>query len=602
MAEGRPGSFQPCLDRLLRKWEVGDELFVAPGGSVRRLPGRFLQVAGREPRIQAVQQRAVVYQCSAPSSLGVSRNLPPAQHEVRLPGDRQAGDTQCGHDPLENELKARGDIGQLRPRIEGQDHRVAQAAGRENDRAPAGETPQHANAVRAARLLDHVVGDTPIPADNDDGPDSLPASGEGAGSAGFNGLKHRPFPRQVLFRFGTALLDAVVRHRFSCMMVSAMVVYLDCAATTPLDPRVRVEMMRYLDEDFGNAGSRTHELGRRARTAVEHARDRVAAVVGSARGDVIFTSGATESNNLAILGLAAAADRRHIVSTAIEHHAVLEPLAELGRRGFDVTLIPPGEGGAVDPDAILAALRPDTLLVSMMHVNNETGVIQPVTEVADRIHGTQTYLHVDAAQSFAREMDALRHARVDLISVSAHKINGPKGVGALVMRRRDGRRPPLQPLMFGGGQERQLRPGTMPVPLIVGLGLAAELAVAEADARDVRCRALRQALLAGLAPLEPVVNGDPSRSVPYILNLSCPGLDAETAIDAWSHLVAISNGAACTSQHYTCSHVLSGMQLPAWRKDGALRFSWCAASPEPDWSALVAAVEPYRGVERAGVT
>jgi cysteine desulfurase len=382
-----------------------------------------------------------------------------------------------------------------------------------------------------------------------------------------------------------------------------MVVYLDCAATTPLDPRVRVEMLQYLDEDFGNAGSRTHELGRRARTAVEHARDRVAAVVGSARGDVIFTSGATESNNLAILGLAAAAgDRRHIVSTAIEHHAVLEPLAELGRRGFDVTLIPPGQGGAVDPAAILAALRPDTLLLSMMHVNNETGVIQPVTEVADRLHGTDTYLHVDAAQGFAREIHALRHSRVDLISVSGHKINGPKGIGALVTRRRDGRRPPLQPLMFGGGQERQLRPGTMPVPLAVGLGLAAELAVAEAEARDARCRAFRQALLAGLAPLEPVINGDPSRSVPYILNLSFPGLDAETAIDAWSHLVAISNGAACTSQSYTCSHVLSGMELPEWRKDGALRFSWCAASPEPDWSALVAAVEPYRGVERVGIT
>jgi len=282
---------------------------------------------------------------------------------------------------------------------------------------------------------------------------------------------------------------------------------------------------------------------------------------------------------------------------------VLEPLAELGRRGFDVTLISPDQGGAVDPDAILAALRPDTLLLSMMHVNNETGVIQPLTEVADRlrVRGADTYLHVDAAQSFAREIEALRHPRVDLISVSAHKINGPKGIGALVMRRRDGRRPPLQPLMFGGGQERQLRPGTMPVPLAVGLGLAAELAVAEADARHARCRAFRQTLLAGLAPLEPVINGDPSRSVPYILNVSFPGLDAETAIDAWSHLVAISNGAACTSQSYTCSHVLSGMQLPAWRKDGALRFSWCAASPEPDWSALVAAVEPYRGVERVGI-
>jgi len=156
--------------------------------------------------------------------------------------------------------------------------------------------------------------------------------------------------------------------------------------------------------------------------------------------------------------------------------------------------------------------------------------------------------------------------------------------------------------MFGGGQERQLRPGTMPVPLAVGLGVAAELAVAEADIRDARCRALRQALLAGLAPLEPAINGDLKRSVPYILNLSFPGLDAETAIDAWSDLVAISNGAACTAHSYTCSHVLSAMRLPKWRTDGALRFSWCGFSAEPDWRALVAAVEPYRRVERAGIT
>jgi cysteine desulfurase len=382
-----------------------------------------------------------------------------------------------------------------------------------------------------------------------------------------------------------------------------MPVYLDCAATTPLDPRVRSEMLQYLDEDFGNAGSRTHEWGRRARTAVEQARDRVAAVVASPRGDVIFTSGATESNNIAILGLAGAAgDRRHIVSTAIEHHAVLEPLAELRRRGFEVSLVPPGEGGAVDQEAVLSAVRSDTLLVSMMHVNNETGVIQPVAEVADRLQGTETYLHVDAAQSFARELAALRDARVDLISLSGHKIHGPKGVGALVVRRRNGQRPPLQPLTFGGGQERGLRSGTVPVPLVVGLGLAAELAAAEADVRTSRCRAFREALLEGLAPLEPVINGDPRRAVSYIVNLSFPGLDAETVIDAWASLVAISNGAACSSQSYTCSHVLGVMNLPRWRQDGAVRFSWCATTSQPDWGALVAAVAPYRDVDRIGST
>jgi cysteine desulfurase len=229
-----------------------------------------------------------------------------------------------------------------------------------------------------------------------------------------------------------------------------------------------------------------------------------------------------------------------------------------------------------------------------MHVNNETGVIQPVPAVADALDGTDVYLHVDAAQSFGRELAALRHPRIDLISASAHKINGPKGVGALVMRRRDRQRPPLQPLMFGGGQERGLRPGTMPVALVAGFGLAAELTVQEADARAARCLAFRESLLRGLIPLEPVVNGDVTRAVPYILNMSFPGLDAEAVIDAWSGMVAISKGAACTSQSVTCSHVLSAMGLPAWRMDGAIRFSWGADSPQPQWSALVAAVQPYR--------
>jgi cysteine desulfurase len=379
------------------------------------------------------------------------------------------------------------------------------------------------------------------------------------------------------------------------MIMLEMPIYLDHAATTPLDPRVRAEMLRYFDGDFGNAGSRTHDWGLRARTAIEQARDRVAAVTASSRGDVVFTSGATESNNLAILGLGGGAgSRTHIVTTMIEHHAVLEPVAELERRGFQVTRVPPDGNGAVDPDSILAAIRPETLLVSLMHVNNETGVIQPVPAVADALEGTNVYLHVDAAQSFGRELTALRHPRLDLISASGHKINGPKGVGALLMRRREGRRPPLTPLMFGGGQERGLRPGTMPVPLVAGFGLAAELAVSEADARAARCLAFRESLLRGVAPLEPVVNGDISLSVPHILNLSFPGLEAHAAIDAWHELVAISDGAACTSQSVTCSHVLSAMGLPAWRRDGAVRFSWGADSPEPDWSALVAAVQPSR--------
>lgn len=384
------------------------------------------------------------------------------------------------------------------------------------------------------------------------------------------------------------------------MIATDMTVYLDCAATTPLDPLVRDEMLRYFGDEFGNAGSRTHQWGQRARQAVERARDQVADVVGAARGEIVFTSGATESNNLALLGLAAEATRRHIVSTSIEHHAVLAPLEELRRRGFEITFVPPERSGAVDADAILAAVRPDTLLVTVMHANNETGVLQPIPQLAAGLQHSEAYFHVDAAQTFARELETLQHPRIDFISASAHKINGPKGVGALIARRRAGERAPLRPLMFGGGQEHGLRPGTIPVALVAGFGLAAKLAVGTAAVRAERCRAYRDALLAGLAPLSPAINGDLALAVPYIVNLSLPGIDSESAIDAWHDLVAISNGAACTSQRYTCSHVLSAMRIPMSQSDGAVRFSWCADTPQPDWAALVAAIAPYQATRPTG--
>jgi cysteine desulfurase len=365
-----------------------------------------------------------------------------------------------------------------------------------------------------------------------------------------------------------------------------MAVYMDCAATTPVLPQVRDEVLHYIDDDFGNAGSRTHEYGTRARAAVERARDRVAEVIGASRSDIVFTSGATESNNLAILGLAHSL-KKHVISTAIEHHAVLEPLAELERRGFEVERIMPGTDGAIDTSAVRKAIRPDTLLVSIMHVNNETGIIQPIEEIAAILSGKDVLFHVDAAQSYGREMAALRNPRIDLMSISGHKIHAPKGIGALVVRRRGGVRPPLEPLMFGGGQERGLRPGTLPVSLIAGFGKASELALAECDTRARQCRQFRAQLLEGLAPLQPVINGNPDRSIPHIVNLSIPGIDAETAIEAWQDLVAISHGAACTSQTYTCSHVLRAMDLPTWRQDGALRFSWSHFTLLPDLKAMV---------------
>ena len=371
-------------------------------------------------------------------------------------------------------------------------------------------------------------------------------------------------------------------------------IYLDCAATTPIDPRVRDEVLRYLDEDFGNAGSRTHDYGSRARSAVERARQQVASVVRASRSEVVFTGGATESNNIAILGLASHGEstgRRHILSSAIEHHAVLAPLEELARRGFEIEYLKPDTGGAIDPHAVQQALRPDTLLVSIMHVNNETGVIQPIEEVAAGLAESDAFLHVDAAQSYGREITPLLNPRIDFISLSGHKIHAPKGIGALVARRRGSERPPLQPVMFGGGQERGWRPGTQPVHLIAGLGSAAQLALEEHETRAAHCRDFRRRLLDGLAPLGPVVNGDSRRAVPHIVNLAIPGIDSEAALDAWHDLVAISNGAACTSQSYTCSHVLSAMDLPQWRQDGALRLSWCHFTPMPDVGSMIDAIE-----------
>jgi len=373
-----------------------------------------------------------------------------------------------------------------------------------------------------------------------------------------------------------------------------MAVYLDCAATAPVDPRVQREVMTYLGVEFGNAGSRHHGFGTRARSAVEKARVQVASVVGATRGEIVFTSGATESNNLALLGLAefgAKTGRTHLVSTRIEHKSVLEPLRALSGRGFEVTLVAPEPGGWVHPGAVLEALRENTLLVSVMQVNNETGVIQPIREIARLLENHPAYLHVDAAQGFGKEIAPLRNRRIDLISISGHKVYAPKGIGSLVTRRRNGQRPPLTPLMHGGGQELGLRPGTLPVPLIAGLGKASELALKEHQERNAACQGFKEILLRELQPLNPVFNGDLDRSVPQIVNLTFPGIGSEEAIEAVSQVAAISNGSACTSTSESCSHVLSAQRLGEARMEGALRLSWCHLSSQPDWSAFTRAIQ-----------
>lgn len=373
--------------------------------------------------------------------------------------------------------------------------------------------------------------------------------------------------------------------------------YLDCNATTPLEPEVRDVLLHYLTEEFGNEGSRTHEYGARAKQAVQKARDQIAAVVNAKRDEVIFTSGATESNNLAIFGLRLAGlqqNKRHIITTAIEHKAVLEPCAALEAEGFEVTYLPVAAAGAVDPESVLKALRPDTLLVSVMQVNNETGVRQPLQAIAQALKEHPAYLHTDAAQGFGKDLGTLRNPRIDLISVSGHKVYAPKGVGALIMRRRGYERPPLSPLVYGGGQERGLRPGTVPVALVAALGAAAETAVRDYDKRQLACGRFKEQLLHAVEPLSPRLTGDQELTMPHVVNLAFPGLDSEALIVALKDLIAISNGSACTSSSYTPSHVLKAMGMSDDEANACVRISWCHMTPDVDWEAVVERVAAMR--------
>lgn len=368
---------------------------------------------------------------------------------------------------------------------------------------------------------------------------------------------------------------------------SANPVYLDCAATTPMEPAVLNEMVRVWTEVPGNSGSRTHEYGSNAKKVVQTAREQVASVVQCDPTDVFFTSGATESNNIAILGLNSigqSINRRHIVSTAIEHKAVLEPLQKLKEQGFDVTLVQPESSGLLSAEAIMEAVRPDTILVSVMHVNNETGVCQPINELAERLVGHEAYFHVDAAQGFGKDIDSLRSNRIDLISISAHKIFGPMGAGCLISRKRKFKRVPLTPLLFGGGQEKGIRPGTLAVPLVAGFGMAADLAERNCEQRRDRCIAFRVKLLDSLESFRVTFIGDQKFVLPHILSFAIDGVDSEALMISLKDIVAISNGSACTSQSYEPSHVLKAMKVSDHVLNSTVRLSWCHLTQEIDWN------------------
>lgn len=357
--------------------------------------------------------------------------------------------------------------------------------------------------------------------------------------------------------------------------IFSMTIYLDFNATTPVLPEVADLVYKLMTEEYGNAGSRTHEYGVAAKRAVEKARAQVAEIAKVDKTEVIFTSGATESNNIAILGLREYAEqsgKKHIVASKIEHKAVLEPIEHLEQQGFDVTYLNATADGQVDIEQLKAALRDDTVLVSIMHINNETGAIQPIAEICQLLAEHEAYLHVDAAQSFGKYPFDLDNTRIDFISVSGHKLYAPKGIGALIMRRRGFLKPPLKPIYFGGGQEKGLRPGTLATPLIAGLGLACELASKSAEKWLTHVSELKAVFIAAVTELGAEVNGQ--NTSPYVVNFSVPGINSEAAMVKLKSIIAVSNGSACTSSSYTPSHVLTAMGLDTNRIAGAIRVSF----------------------------
>jgi cysteine desulfurase len=383
------------------------------------------------------------------------------------------------------------------------------------------------------------------------------------------------------------------------------VIYLDNHATTRLDPRALEAMLPWLTDHYGNAGSMTHDMGREARAAVDAARETFAQAIGATAREIVFTSGATESNNLAILGTAArrGQDRGHVITVATEHHAVLDPIEHLERTGFAVTRLPVApDTGILASDALAAAFRSDTFLVSVMLANNEIGVVQDIPAIAALVHARGAVLHVDCAQAIGRMPVQVDDLGADLASFSAHKFHGPKGAGCLYVRRRE-RVARVDPLVFGGGQERGMRSGTLDVPGIVGMAEAARLAVENLPEEPARLRGLRDRLWTLLAEGVPgiAINGPPLDDAAHRLvnnlNVRIPGVDGQSLLATLARDgLAVSSGSACSAENPRPSHVLEAIGLDDDQARASLRFglSRFTTSDEIDRAAAIIAA----GVDR----
>jgi cysteine desulfurase len=361
-------------------------------------------------------------------------------------------------------------------------------------------------------------------------------------------------------------------------------IYLDSHATTPVDPRVLEAMLPFFSEHFGNAASRNHPFGWKAAKAVEHAREQIATLIGARLRDVVFTSGATEANNLAIKGVArrAAAGRRHIVTIATEHRAVLDPCRHAESRGFRVTYLNVDREGRIDLDRLREAVTRETLLVSAMAANNEIGVLHPLAEIAHISHAQGALFHCDAAQAAGIVPLDVRQLGIDLVSVSAHKLYGPKGIGALYVAKRDPAIE-LEALIDGGGHERGYRSGTLNVPAIVGFGKAAELRHDEAGADGARLQTLRDRLWTTLSSLEGIdLNGPKEPRLPNNLNVRVGSVHGESLLKAIASDVAVSSGAACATASAEPSHVLRAIGLGDDQARASIRFGLSRFNTEQD--------------------
>jgi cysteine desulfurase len=369
-------------------------------------------------------------------------------------------------------------------------------------------------------------------------------------------------------------------------------IYLDSHATTPVDPRVLAAMLPFFTEHFGNASSRNHPFGWKAGKAVEQAREQIGSLIGARFRDIVFTSGATESNNLAIKGVTARApdNRRHIVTVATEHRAVLDPCRTLERDGFRVTYLDVDGDGRIDLDQLRDAVGADTLLVSVMSANNEVGVLHPLSEIAAIAHAQGALFHCDAVQSAGLIPLKCKELSLDLVSISAHKMYGPKGIGALYIAKRDPAID-LEAQIDGGGHERGYRSGTLNVPAIVGFGTAAELCCGEADSDATRLRALRDRLWSALSAVDGIfLNGPADPRLPNNLNVRVNDVHGESLLKAIAPDVAVSSGAACATASADPSHVLRAMGLSDDQARASIRFGLGRFTTEQEIDAAAAIV------------